>query len=98
MRDIWMRIIPGVRKAAKTFHRGQAPEKRAMRMPEALKRFEMLPATSMRIMWKGRPRPRAPQRRVPVAHLLEAHAEAPAHDVDVVALALRGLEERRRTA
>jgi hypothetical protein len=49
-RDTWMRIIPGVRKAAKTFHRGQAPEKRAKRMPEPEKRLEMLPATSMRIM------------------------------------------------
>ena len=25
MRDSWMRIIPGVMKAAKMFHRGHAP-------------------------------------------------------------------------
>ena len=61
IREFWMRIIPGVRNALKTFHRGQAPEKRAKRMPEALKRFEMFPATSMRIMWNGTPS--APGRR-----------------------------------
>ena len=49
-RETWMRIMPGVRNAAKTFHRGHAPEKRANRMPDALKRFDMFPATSIRIM------------------------------------------------
>jgi hypothetical protein len=34
-----MRIIPGVRNAAKMFQRGHAPLKRAKRMPDALKRF-----------------------------------------------------------
>ena len=91
-----MRIIPGVMKAAKTFQRGHAPEKRAKRMPLALKRFEMLPATSMRIMWKGTPsRAGSAQRREPVADLLEADAEAAADDVDVVALLRGRLEERR---
>ena len=42
-----MRIIPGVRKAEKTFQRGQAPLKRAKRSPEALKRLEMFPAMSI---------------------------------------------------
>ncbi len=53
--------MPGVRKAANTFQRGQAPLKRAKRRPDALKRFEMLPATSMRTKWKGTPS--APGRR-----------------------------------
>ena len=61
MRDTWIRIMPGVRKALNTFQRGHAPLKRAKRIPEALKRFEMLPATSMRIMWNGTPS--APGRR-----------------------------------
>ena len=50
-----------MRKAANTFQRGQAPLKRAKRIPEALKRFEMLPAMSMRMMWNGTPS--APGRR-----------------------------------
>ena len=33
MRETWMRIIPGVMNAAKTFQRGHAPLKRAKRMP-----------------------------------------------------------------
>ena len=33
---IWVRIRPGVRKAAWAFQRGQAPEKRAKRMPETV--------------------------------------------------------------
>ena len=49
------RIIPGVAKARKTFQRGHAPEKRAKRMPEEVKRLEMLPAMSTRIMWNGMP-------------------------------------------
>ena len=61
IREIWMRIMPGVMKAANTFHLGQAPEKRAKRIPDALNRLEMFPATSMRIMWKGMPQ--APGRR-----------------------------------
>jgi hypothetical protein len=32
-----------------TFHRGQAPEKRANRIPDAENLFEMLPAMSTRI-------------------------------------------------
>src|SRR6266487_178616 len=48
--DSCVRIIPGVRNASKTFHRGQAPLKRANRRPDALNRFEMLPAMSMRII------------------------------------------------
>jgi hypothetical protein len=53
--------MPGVRKAWKTFHRGQAPLKRAKRSPEAEKRLEMLPAMSMRTKWNGTPS--APGRR-----------------------------------
>ena len=49
-RESWRRIIPGVMNAWKMFHRGQAPLKRAKRMPLALNRLLMLPATSMRIM------------------------------------------------
>ena len=68
-------------------------------MPDALNRFEMFPATSMRIMWKGTPS--APGRRSvvsAVAHLLEADAEAATEHVDVVALLARRLRGRSRTA
>ena len=59
--ESWVRIIPGVRKAWKTFQRGQAPENRAKRSPEAEKRLEMLPAMSTRTKWMGMPS--APGRR-----------------------------------
>ena len=55
IRDTWIRIIPGVRNALNTFHRGHAPENRANRIPDAENRLEMLPATSSRIMWNGTP-------------------------------------------
>ena len=42
--------MPGVKNAACTFQRGQAPENRANLIPEAEKRFEMLPAMSIRTM------------------------------------------------
>ena len=56
-----VRIMPGVRNAVNKTQRGQAPEKRAKRRPDALKCFEMFPAMSMRTMWNGTPS--APGRR-----------------------------------
>ncbi len=94
-RDNWIRIIPGVMNAAKTFQRGHAPENRAKWMPLALNRFEMFPATSIRIMWKGTPfEARPPERGEAMAHLFEADAEPSPHDVDVVALLPARLEKR----
>ncbi len=61
MRETWIRTMPGVRNALNMFQRGHAPENRAKRIPDALKRFEMFPATSIRIMWNGTPS--APGRR-----------------------------------
>src|SRR5712664_2055910 len=55
MRETWTRSRPGVMNAAKRFHFGQAPLKRAKRIPDALNLLKMLPAMSMRIMWKGIP-------------------------------------------
>ena len=45
-----VRIMPGVRNAPNTFQRGQAPLKRGICRPDALKRFDMLPAISTRSM------------------------------------------------
>lgn len=53
--ESWARIMPGVRNAQKTFHLGQAPLKRAKRIPEAEKRLEMFPAMSTRMKWNGTP-------------------------------------------
>jgi len=53
--DTWRRICPGAAKASCTFQRGQAPPKRAKCSRLALKRLEMLPALSTRIMKNGTP-------------------------------------------
>ena len=61
-RESWMRIIPGVMNAAKTFHRGHAPaEAREADAARAEALARCCPATSMRIMWNGTPS--APGRR-----------------------------------
>ena len=99
MRETCMRIMPGVRNAPSTFQRGQAPLKRAKRMPEALKRFEMLPATSMRIMWNGTPS--APGRRSVVSRWQTCSKLAPkrcAEHLDVVALGASRPRGTARTA
>ena len=68
-------------------------------MPEALKRFEMLPGdVDADHVERHALGARPAQRRQPVADLLEADAEAARRAVDVVALGLRRLEERLRTA
>ena len=50
-----VRMLPGDMNALCTFQRGQEPEKRAKRMPEAEKRLDVFPAMSTRTKWNGTP-------------------------------------------
>ena len=86
--------MPGAMNALWTFQRGQRPEKRANWIPEAEALGDVAGDVDANEVKRHALLPRAPQRRQPMADLLEAGAEAPLQKFDVVAEPAGGFQER----